>query len=240
MVSGHLKNPATQKWICLYTAFIIYFDDTLEKDASMVREFQQRFLAGRPQENALLDQYAVFVRKAWIHFHPACANLVVTSILDFITGLLIDAENPSIEVHKRAVNYPRWMRTLNGGSRAFAFFIFPPEIPLEVRRYSPSSSAMLTGPLFHSNFSDLLSFYKEELRGETTNQVSLLAQLAGKTKLEALRQLSRGSIERIRRSRDVLSKHSDAYAIYVKHFLPGYVRYYITEKRYKLGDLDLA
>ncbi|KZP17002.1 terpenoid synthase [Athelia psychrophila] len=235
MISGHLKNPATQKWICLYTAFIIYFDDILEKDASMVREFQQRFLAGRPQENALLDQYAVFVRKAWIHFHPACANLVVTSILDFITGLLIDAENPSIEVHKHAVNYPRWMRTLNGGSRAFAFFIFPPEIPLEhyIQVISDTHSII-------DDVNDLLSFYKEEMRGETTNQVSLLAQLAGKTKLEALRQLSSGSIERIRRSRDVLSKHSDAYDIYVKHFLPGYVRYYITEKRYKLGDLDLA
>lgn len=98
MIPGHLQDRATQQWICIYTAFIIYFDDILEEDASMMREFQQRFLAGTPQEHALLDQYAVFVRKAWIHFHPACANLVVTSILDFVTGLLIDAEYPSIKV----------------------------------------------------------------------------------------------------------------------------------------------
>lgn len=95
---GHLNNLATQQWICLYTAFIIYFDDTFEKDASMVREFQQRFLAGLPQKHALLNQYVAFVRKAWIHFHPACANLIVTSILEFITGLIIDADHPSIEV----------------------------------------------------------------------------------------------------------------------------------------------
>lgn len=98
MISGHLKNRATQQWICIYTAFIIYFDDILEKDASMVREFHKRFMTGRLQEHALLDQYAAFLRKAWIHFHPTCANLIVTSILDFITGLLIDAENPSIKV----------------------------------------------------------------------------------------------------------------------------------------------
>ena len=90
-----------------------------------------------------------------------------------------------------------------------------------------------------STYSDILSFYKEELRGETTNQISQMAQLQGKTKIESLRQLTRESIERIRRSGDVLSPYPVAYDMYMNHWLPGYVRYYFTEKRYQLGDLKL-
>ncbi|KZP23289.1 terpenoid synthase [Athelia psychrophila] len=234
-VLAHLKNYSTQQWICLFAAFTIYFDDILEKDASMVREFQQRFLAGQPQEYPLLDQYAAFVRKAWIHFHPTAANLIVTAALDFITSLLIDADFPHMDVHRRAVNYPRWMRRLNGSSLPYAFFIFPSEIPLEHYIQVISDTQTII-----DDINDLFSFYKEEMRGETTNQVSLMAQLEGKTKIESLRQLSEESIQRIQRSRDILSSHPEAYDIYTNHFLTGYVRFYITEKRYKLKDLDLA
>ncbi|KAF7976775.1 hypothetical protein HWV62_5784 [Athelia sp. TMB] len=231
---GHLKDRSTRQWICLYTAFIIYFDDILEKDASLVQEFQQNFLAGKPQGNAFLDLYATFLRKAWLHFHPTCANLIVTSMFDFLTGLLIDTQCSHMAVDSRAVNYPRWFRTVNGGSRAYAFFIFAREVPLDQYIQVVSDTHGIV-----DDINDILSFYKEELRGETTNQISQMAQLQGKTKLEALRQLSRESIERIRRSGDVLSPYPVAYDMYMNHWLPGYVRYYFTEKRYQLGDLKL-
>ncbi|KZP16977.1 terpenoid synthase [Athelia psychrophila] len=234
-LSAHLKDYSTQQWICLFSAFTIYFDDILEKDASMVREFQQRFLAGRPQEYPLLDQFAAFVRKVWIHFHPTCANLIVTSILDWITGFLIEADYSRMEVHERAVDYPQWMRRVIGGARAYAFFVFPPEMPFE--HYIQVISDMQA---IIDDVNDLLSFYKEELRGETTNQVSLMSQLEGKTKIESLSQLSEGCIQRIQRSCDVLSSHQEAYDIFRNHFLSGYVKFYIREKRYKLIDLDLA
>lgn len=118
----------------------------------MVQDFQRRFLAGKAQREPLMDQFAKFLNRAWDHFPSTSANLIVSSALEFVTSLIIDADHPSMEVrhihlvpntnltialhqvHASAVNFPRWMRTMNGASPAFAFFIFPSNIPLEVSR----------------------------------------------------------------------------------------------------------
>lgn len=94
--------------------------------------------------------------------------------------------------------------------------------------------------LFNKSYSDLFSFYKEELRGETTNQVSLMAQREGISKLCCLKMLSEGSIERIQRSKDVLASFPDAQqSFHFCEFLNGYLNFHFREPRYKLHELNL-
>ncbi|KAF8955784.1 hypothetical protein BDZ97DRAFT_1604838, partial [Flammula alnicola] len=95
---AHLENNSTRQYICLYTTCLIYFDDLTRRDASPVREFQANFLCGRPQMHPLLDSFAAWLRKAWEHFLPACANLVVSSSLDFVTGLILDHDQQEMAV----------------------------------------------------------------------------------------------------------------------------------------------
>ena len=77
---------------------LIYFDDLTRTDASSIRDFHRRFTSGQPQLHPLLDSYGALLRKAWIHFLPTCANLVVSSSLDFITGLIIDHDQQNMQV----------------------------------------------------------------------------------------------------------------------------------------------
>lgn len=97
---GHLKNKATQRWIALYTTCLIFFDDLTVTDPSAARDFNMLFVNGQPQRHRLLDGYAQLLKVSRDHFNPSCANLVVSSSLDFITGLVLDYD------HKKTVVSP--------------------------------------------------------------------------------------------------------------------------------------
>jgi hypothetical protein len=44
-------------------------------------------------------------------------------------------------------------------------------------------------------YSDIFSFYKEEISHEDTNHISLLAQLTGKSKLQCMKDLAEYSVD---------------------------------------------
>ena len=77
---------------------LIYFDDLTKTDTSSVREFHARFTSSRPQTHPLLDCYAELLRNAGNHFLPTCANLVVSSSLDFVTGLIVEYDHLKMPV----------------------------------------------------------------------------------------------------------------------------------------------
>jgi hypothetical protein len=113
---AHLENVSTRQFICLYTTWsalaplvfpganylpssLIYFDDLTRTDASMAREFHTRFACAKPQMHPLLDLFGDILRNSYDHFLPSCANLVVSSSLDFITGLVVDHDLQTMQVH---------------------------------------------------------------------------------------------------------------------------------------------
>jgi len=77
---------------------LIYFDDLTKTDVSSVRQFHARFISGQPQMHPLLDSYASLLQHAWNHFLPGCANLVISSSLDFVTGLIVDHDQQNMLV----------------------------------------------------------------------------------------------------------------------------------------------
>lgn len=116
MTYGHLENVTTRQYVCIYTIWqvltsiifpgtnrphssLIFFDDLTRTDASMVREFHPRFASGRAQMHPLLDLFADTLRRSYDHFLPTCANLVVSSSLDFVTGLIVDHDLQNARVH---------------------------------------------------------------------------------------------------------------------------------------------
>ncbi|KZP29869.1 terpenoid synthase [Athelia psychrophila] len=233
---AHLENISTRQYICLYTTCLIYFDDLTKTDASSVREFHTRFVSGRSQMHPLLDSYATLLRKAWEHFLPPCANLVVSSSLDFINGLIVDHDQQQMTVNACATSYPRWVRTMMGVSTAFVVFTFPPDVPLA--SYIQIFPNMVS---YIDDVNDLFSFYKEEAIHEGTNHISLLAQLSGKSKLQCMKELAEYSIDGSHRCQTVLSADQKALETYTQHFLPGYVAFHAAaSKRYKLDDLHLG
>ena len=96
---SHLRDIRTKYWIALYSASIIFFDDLSVTDPGPFRVFHTRFICAESQEHPLLDTYASLLRNSTQHFHPSAANLIISSSLNFITGLVLkyDYEEMKIE-----------------------------------------------------------------------------------------------------------------------------------------------
>ena len=91
------------------------------------------------------------------------------------------------------------------------------------------------------NYSEVFSFYKEQLANDNTNHISLIVNLHGWTKLEALQHFAESAVRSSRVTEQILLAHPEAYEIYKRSFLPGYVGFHAAAmERYKLSDLELT
>lgn len=83
--------------------------------------------------------------------------------------------------------------------------------------------------------SDILSFYKEELEGETSNVIHDRAMVTGKTLSEVLSDLLDESVTSVARARVILQgeKEKDTW----ERFIAGYVAFHFLSPRYRLKEL---
>lgn len=87
-------------------------------------------------------------------------------------------------------------------------------------------------------FSDVLSFYKEERIGETTNQVSTLAARTKRSKLDTYSELTETTIGLYKQIVKILEGSPEACDAF-KKYTGGYVRFHTSIPRYHLEDLGL-
>lgn len=87
-----------QVYICLYTAFLVYMDDAFANDVTVVKEFNHRFITGQRQGDVMLDHLAAFLLDTPALFGTVEANIIITSTLNLITALPIEAEFKDIKV----------------------------------------------------------------------------------------------------------------------------------------------
>lgn len=133
-------------------------------------------------------------------------------------------------------------------AEGFAYFAFPPEIPLtDYVQAIPEVMLLINdmkcvpalkciGALFIVVFSDVLSFYKEELAGETVNQISTLAAGNKESHLKAFESLSDIAVGHYRKIMKILEGYPQACEAF-KHFGAGYIDFHVSSERYKLGEV---
>lgn len=97
---NHLPDRATTVWICLLTAIFCNIDDNLsgEQDIVHVYRFNERFARCQPQGDPTLQVLDTLLREAPRHYSPLMSNLITTSILDYISSLLLDHETKDMQV----------------------------------------------------------------------------------------------------------------------------------------------
>ena len=85
-------------------------------------------------------------------------------------------------------------------------------------------------------FSDVLSFYKEELAGESLNYISLRAKINKTTKLEELKNVVNDCLGALRQIQQ-LEQDFPAVCGPLAPCWPGYLRFHLSAPRYKLLEL---
>jgi len=96
---AHLPDRETWMWICLLLSITIGIDDNLggALDMEHVCHFNERFFCCQPQGNPALKALDTFLRETPRHYSPLVSNLIITSILDYTSSLLLDQETKGMQ-----------------------------------------------------------------------------------------------------------------------------------------------
>ncbi|KAF5311046.1 hypothetical protein D9619_007675 [Psilocybe cf. subviscida] len=232
---GHLKSDLPRLiYIALYTAFITYLDDLFKRDVESVALFGQRLIRGERQGHHVLDGLAHAMNDAETQFGRTAANIIIYDTLGYMNSLLIDHETQEVNLSRDALGFPTYMRLLSGVPSCFAVFIFPPDMPLlsyiqsipEIRDY-----------ICYMN--DVLSFYKEEIRGEEDNYISLVATSQRLAKYDVLQKLADDLARTTEQVNKILKEDPAAFHAW-STFKAGYIYFHTSNVRYKLDQLNLA
>ncbi|KAG0701236.1 isoprenoid synthase domain-containing protein [Suillus ampliporus] len=232
---AHLPDRATRMWICLFTAITTCMDDMIDKEEGLVHmySFNERFLSHQSQDDPVLNAFDMLLRDVTCHYPSPASNLIVASALNFISSMLLDNETKDMQISADTPLYLEYSRLLSGISGAYGFFIFPAALP--VREYIECMPD-ITIVINHAN--DILSYYKEEIEGDTANYLSLMAASRALTKQDTLHELIEKTVQAHHNILKFLRLRTEAYDAYVS-FFDGYIKFHAALRRYKLEEIML-
>jgi len=97
---AHLPDRSTRMWICLFTAACTTIDDIVDKeqDIGHVYRFNERFANCQPQADPVLSGLDALMREVVHYYSPLISNMIVTSLFDFMSSLLLDHETKDMKV----------------------------------------------------------------------------------------------------------------------------------------------
>ncbi|PTB66206.1 longiborneol synthase [Trichoderma citrinoviride] len=243
---AHPNHPVqVQGYVGLFTWLVVQYDDIVglaEASSNEMYEnalkFHSRFFRGEPQGNNLLEGIAILLREADEHFDTVMANMLQISVLKFLTSNLLERSDgfQKMEITRAGIKFPDFYRDMSGMDVAYAVFCYPKE------QY-PDSSAYIEAIPDMANFinisNDVLSFYKEELGGDTRNYLHNRAATTGKPILEVLEDVNKETLDSAKRVEQILKGRG----VYEQSWLDsvrGYMSMHTTNPRYKMSDMGLG
>ncbi|KAG2365190.1 isoprenoid synthase domain-containing protein [Suillus spraguei] len=203
---AHLPDRATRMWICLITVLVTCIDDMMDKGEDLVHvySFYERFASNESQGNPVLTAVDALLRDVVCHYPSPVSNMIVASVFDFISSILLDNETQDMQILTEALSYPDYMRVLSGVQTAYSLFIFPSTLPPLEYIQCMSDIAIVIN---HTN--DILSYYKEEIEGDTTNYLSRVAASYALTKQDALHEIIEKTVQAHHNILNCLRPHVD-------------------------------
>ncbi|KAG1883984.1 isoprenoid synthase domain-containing protein [Suillus subluteus] len=229
----YLPDRATRMWICLFTVLVTCIDDMMDKgeDLVHVHNFYERFVSNQSQGNPVLSALDALLRDIVHHYPSPVSNLIVASAFDFISSIMLDNETKDMQISAEAQSYPNYMRLLSGVQTAYSLFIFPSTLsPREYVQCMPDLAIVIN----YAN--DILSFYKEEIEGDTTNYLSRVAASRALTKQDVLHEIVEKTVQAHHNILECLRPYTEACDAYIS-FFDGYVKFHAALKRYKMEEI---
>ncbi|KZV87399.1 terpenoid synthase [Exidia glandulosa HHB12029] len=220
-------------FVALYTAAFLQLDVLGETELDGCANFVSCMLQAKAQKIPSLDALTSFLRDIATYCVPVVGELSLAAGINFIAAIAIEDLSKDMIGHPEAEGYAAYKRYLDGLGDCYAGTIFPPEIPLvDYLQALPEISKLCCAA------NDVLSFYKEELAGETDNVVGNRARAGGISHIEAYKKVTADCIELHKKIVMILSGSPAAVSAY-KAWLPGYVQFHTSLDRYRLDELQI-
>ncbi|KAJ0108804.1 hypothetical protein J7T55_011295 [Diaporthe amygdali] len=226
-----------QLHIGIFTWLGFLIDDTNKCISSDLAHFQARFYTGQPQPSLLLDHFAHTLRKTYQYYDPVIANTIVLSALAFVNANALETRREFQELvpSQAAASWPYYFRDKEGLPDTYAGFIYPKALYPNIGSFLQAFPDM---GRFINLTNDILSFYKEEVAGETKNYVNSKAKSEKKTAMTAMREIVADTAQRYLSVTSVLAG-KEPYARAWHEYVMGYVDMHLRNDRYMFADIGL-
>ncbi|TFY57851.1 hypothetical protein EVJ58_g6774 [Rhodofomes roseus] len=238
----HIADHDTKLLIVLFSALVISLDDPEIFDASGCRDLHKRLCNGefhrvRRGGGGVLGML-MDVLSGMDHAYPAFpSSAIISAVLGFVNGCVLeqmelDSTGTAVAHCLDALPFLAYRRSMSGLADAFSYFIWTKMDYPDVARYL---QAIPDISCFQNHANDVLSFYKEELAGETGNYVSDRARACGKSREATLLEIVDETVMLVTRIRRILGDGPvrDAW----ESFAEGWLAFHVCSPRYKLREL---
>ncbi|KIJ55725.1 hypothetical protein M422DRAFT_151602, partial [Sphaerobolus stellatus SS14] len=217
----------------LLIRFIIYVDDQVSTQGHSIQSFQRRCLSGQCQTDPILDALMDVFHRLWDYYDTLSCNGIIRSALTFMTSSCIEKSLETVPLVPNVTRFPWYIREATGLATAYATFGFTKSQGFQAMDFIQALPDM---EYWIDLVNDLLSFYKEELQGETRNYVHTRSQNENKSPVKVLLEIKGEVVVSRNTIYAALAHNSDALATW-KAFEQGYVHWHLTQDRYKLREL---
>jgi hypothetical protein len=233
-----------KKNIALYNWFIIYIDDAVLCDPLPFVSFQYRFMKALPQLDPVLDAFSDVLHAICASYPPLQSNLILSSTFEFVSVTCVEpqlsltgsqtASKISGSPTKNATRFPLFLRERTGLGLPGALMLFSPTQPVE---FVDCFRALGDMTFWTAAVNDLLSFFKEQLAGETATYIHTRASAEGRSPVEVLSALTDELCAASRNITQALSADPVAAETW-RMFEYGVVAWHLENDRYRLRELD--
>ncbi|KAI0670954.1 terpenoid synthase [Trametes maxima] len=227
-----------RRYVALYTLCFLHIDDIGVHDPSSSMHFGRRFIRGEPQSNDALESLAGLLKRAHELWPQYGADSIITGTLESVTANHVECATYDMAVNPCATRYPTYLRMKTGIGAPFTHFIFASETEESLVAYLQivpeieywMSVVKCVAPM---------SFYKEELVGETNNYVHLCAAAERISTPDVLRKLVDDVVDTARRVALVVSDDRELSALW-QRYVQTFLEFHLKTQRYRLEELGFT
>ncbi|GJE96504.1 hypothetical protein PsYK624_127010 [Phanerochaete sordida] len=224
-------HPDTQVLMALLIFCAACIDDG-DVPAGAQAAFTARLLAGRAQAHPVLDGLVGVLARAPDVLNAYSAAVVAADTVNFVNSTRFEGLLGEMRLSGAAGLYPTYKRHKNGLNEVTAGTVWDkfafPDVATHIQ-------AIPDATLFIMYTNDVISFYKEELAGETENFVHDVAHVTGQDPRVVVQELADKAVACIHNVRDILEGEKEREAW--ESFLAGYLCLHLTAPRYHMGRL---
>ncbi|KAJ7480552.1 isoprenoid synthase domain-containing protein [Mycena latifolia] len=233
----YYNHPFEVKLAFAYYAWFFFLVDDNTSQASL-EQFQRNALLGKAQPPGPLAHFQPALGALYKYWDPLCANIMVSAAMDFVTATALEGRQDVVcmDVRPTALGWPKYLRAKSGMAPGYSCAAFPlaahPDITTYIQALPEIDECL-------SLLNDILSFYKEDLAGETMNYVSVRAKVSGKQPRGVIVEMVEEVTDLHRRIAGILEGNPDAAAAWaaLEH---GVIAWHFALLRYKLADLGFT
>ncbi|KAH9840017.1 isoprenoid synthase domain-containing protein [Rhodofomes roseus] len=231
----HITDIDVKVKIALFSCLITGVDDMSVLGSSVVRDFHHRLCVGSMQyDTGVMGRLMQTLSAMWPFYPEFSATSIFTSVTRVVNGCMLEqiSGKPGIVSSSDALPFIAYRRDMSGLGEAFAYFIWDKKNFPDVELYIQAIPDICW---FLCYINDILSFYKEELAGETSNYMSDRARASGDSAQETLQKVIDETISIVERVRNILGEGPvrDAWESFAK----GYITFHTHNPRYRLKEL---